>query len=233
MLQGVRKEEKEEEEEEAEGEEEEEEEEKEEEEEFVIIDHFVIMSMACDAALIVYYFEYGVRCLMLQCAAMDVAKVAALAEACMPHCPADQDSASSSRAQDEQALDATDMLPSLDNERTRCGRHCYKMRAILRRLQNAYTTSPSSVPHSAPPNTPPRYSRARVDTTMIVMAEETRAGSHMSPCVLLEGNHRCASVCHLSVRACERASVRACEGIPTRTLVQSAWSAEARARCLW
>ena len=127
---------------------------------------------------------------------MNVVKVAELVEACWPHCPPHPGparSGASAAAEDEQEQDATDMLPSLDNEHTRCGRHCYKMQKILERLRNGHAP-PSSTAQSAPPITQARSARKHMHATLIVMAEETDAGSRKSPCVLLEGNHRCVGV---------------------------------------
>jgi len=41
------------------------------------------------------------------------------------------------------------------------------------------------------PITQARSARKHMHATLIVMAEETDAGTRKSPCVLLEGNHRC------------------------------------------
>lgn len=60
------------------------------------------------------------------------------------------------------------MLPGLEGETVACGRHCYKMSAILRHLRSADRRSPPA-PHS-----------------MLLLAEDLS----QAPCVFLEGNHR-------------------------------------------
>lgn len=65
-------------------------------------------------------------------------------------------------------MDATDLLPGLEGEAVACGRHCYKMSAILQHLRSADRRSPPA-PHS-----------------MLVLAEDLS----QAPCVFLEGNHR-------------------------------------------